>query len=372
MNAEIEGPAFEAWSTDPEIWPKQFEAALAAKGFHRSRAVRARPRKAGRAKPREISEGTAFWQFLPWQQAFVATLPAYMDCAGDFRLGTFKRERDLALNFPHIQFNSPTRKVWLPFYVDREDAETAHERAGVAVPNLIIKNPENGHAHLAYQLIEPVTYYVRSRQTSVEYLADIQRGMIRRLDADKAFAGHLLKNPLSERWNTLQLRDEAYSLAELASYLGRVEMRRWDAGERECGLGRNVMLFDRLRHVAYCEVRRFMKDGATQADFRAQLQSIAASLNHTSGFLTPLALSEVNGIAKSVSGWTWKNFSADLFSDIQRARIKKRWAGHVPLHESRPWEAEGVCRRTWFYRKARAASEANAPLSKNDQAFALR
>ena len=130
------------------------------------------------------------------------TLPAYIDCAGDFRHGTFKRQRDLALNFPHIQFNSPIRKVWLTFDVDREDAATAHERAGVAVPNLVMQNPDNGHAHLAYQLVVPVTFYAMSRPASMGYCADVQRGMIRRLDADKAFAGHLLKNPLSDCWNT--------------------------------------------------------------------------------------------------------------------------------------------------------------------------
>ncbi len=119
----------------------------------------------------------------------------------------------------------------------------------------------------------------------------------------------------------------------MAGHLGNREMRRWDAGERECGLGRNVTLFDRLRHAAYCEVRRFKQDGAALADFRARLQSIAASMNVTSGFVLPLDLGEVNGIAKSVSGWTWKNFSVERFSEIQRARINKRWAGHVSLEQ---------------------------------------
>ncbi len=113
MDIPTESPAFEAWSTGPEIWPKQFEAALAARGFNRSGAAKPRPRKVKWAKPREIGEGKTFWPLLPWQQAFVDTLPAYIDCAGDFRHGTFKRQRDLALNFPHLQFNSPIRKVWL-------------------------------------------------------------------------------------------------------------------------------------------------------------------------------------------------------------------------------------------------------------------
>lgn len=335
--------------------PKQPEGALSATEFETQ--ANPRPRRAWRSVPRK-STSTPFWPLLPWQQGFVDTLPAYMDCAADFEHGTFRRQRDLALGFPHIQVNSHGCKRWMPFDIDRKDAEKAHERSGIAAPNLIMLNPASGHGHLLYELAAPVTYYERSRLASIRYCADVQRGMTRRLDADKAFAGHLIKNPLSERWETLRLHDKAYSLGALANCLDKGDMRCWDTGERESGLGRNVTLFEALCGIAYRKVCHFKQDGASLAAFNAWLQSAAFELNAASGFTVPLAPGEVRSIARSVSAWTWKHFTPDRLSEIQRARANRRWTGHTSLEKSQPWKAEGIGRSTWFRRqKADGRSE---------------
>ena len=160
-----------------------------------------------------------------------------MDCAADFKQhGTFRHQRDLATGYPHIQVNSPGSKRWIPFDLDYKGVEKAHERAGIAAPNLIMLNPASGHGHSLHKLANPVTYSEKTRIIPIRYCADIQRGMIRRLDADKAFAGHLLKNPLSEQWEVIHLHDKAYSLGELAACLDKRDMRPWDNGERESGL----------------------------------------------------------------------------------------------------------------------------------------
>jgi hypothetical protein len=262
------------------------------------------------------------------------------------------------LNYPHIQVNSPCRKVWLPFDLDSSDGVRAHEAAGLPAPNIVVENMANGHAHALYQLSVPVTFYARSRQISIEFLADIQRGMTRRLGADKGYSGHLAKNPISEAWRVHHLRDGAYSLTDLARSLKPKDMRKWGKGERECGLGRNVALFDALRKdFAYRDVRRFKAEGRSQSEFRARLQSIAMGLNETMGFHAPLLISDVRGIVKSVSRWTWKHFTPETFCKIQRARIKKRWKDHTPLSVSKPWEAAGVSRATW-YRQRKANGQA--------------
>src|SRR5271165_321484 len=319
------------------------------------------PRRSARPKPRpyEAREETLFWPLEPWQQAFVNMLPAFPDCAGeDFRQGTFGRPRDLALNYPHIQPNKPMCKVWLVFDLDRRGGEHAHERASLPPPNLIMMKPANGFSHLGYGLRVPVTYYERSRRTSIDFLADIERGMVRRLDADKAFAGHLIKNPLSESWITSHPRDELYFLGELAACLDKRAMKPWAKGELETGLGRNVALFNELRQFAYREVRSFKGSGASLRDFRARLESKAAGLNVASGFVAPLAVSEVNGIAQSVSKWTWRHFNEERFqrfSELQSWRgtrgNAKRWAGHTTAAEQAA--AAGISRRTLFNRKAR-------------------
>jgi len=344
------------WSKDQEILRRQIEAVLGKRSSPKL-AKKKKPTKHNAKPRREPKQIQRFWENEPWQENFISTLPPYIQCAGeDFAKGTFKRSRDLALNYPHIQVNSPCRKVWLPFDLDSSDAVRAHEAADLPAPNIVVENMANGHAHALYQLSVPVTFYARSRQSSIHFLADIQRGMTRRLGADRGYSGHLAKNPISDAWRVHHLRDGAYSLTELAHPLRRKVMRRWEADERESGLGRNVALFDALRKdFAYRDVRRFKAEGRSQAEFRARLQSIADGLNATMDFHAPLPASEVRGIVKSVANWTWKNFSVEGFRRHQRrASAKanaKRWKDHTPLSVSRPWEAEGISRRTWFRRQ---------------------
>jgi hypothetical protein len=264
------------------------------------------------------------------------------------------------MNYPHLQLNSPYRRRWLSFDLDRSDAATAHEAAGVAAPNWIVINPANGHAHADYELAAPVTYYAKSRWTSINYLADIQHGMTTRLDADMGYSGHLTKNPFHENWITIPLRETPYSLGELASYLTKDERRRRTRkrkGEAEmCGLRRNCSLFDWVRlEIAYPHVIRFKRDGASFRDFLNFVFNAALDKNRSEFSGNPLTIGDVSGIARSVAKWTWKRFSPDAFSELQRARgirgMAKRWAGHTPLHESKPWEAENIGRATWYRRQ---------------------
>jgi hypothetical protein len=351
---------FEVWSTTPEEQERQIALVLG-----RSSAAKKRPRRrAKRPKPREVGEGAIFWEREPWQQAFVDTLPAYPNCAGmDFRHGIFKRSRDLALNYPHIQPNMPMRRVWLVFDIDREDGGQPHERAKLPPPNIVMVKPENAHSHLGYRLRAPVMFYARSRPASIDYLAEIERAMVRRLDADKAFAGHLIKNPLSENWNTSHPRDEPYTLSELAGYLDKREMRPWTKGELETGLGRNVSLFNALRQVAYREVRTFKRNGGDFPGFRTRLHDVAGGLNVTSGFAGPLDLSEISGIVRSVAKWTWGHFSEEQFSELQRWRGSRgnanRWAEHTTAAERAA--AAGVSRATWYRQRIAGGTETAKP-----------
>jgi len=71
-------------------------------------------------------------------------------------------------------------------------------------------------------------------------------------------------------------------------------------------------------------------------------------------FALPLPLAEVRGIARSVAKWTWRHFSNEKFSELQRHRINIRWADHISAEMTKPWAAEGVSRATW-YRQRRDA-----------------
>jgi hypothetical protein len=227
------------------------------------------------------------------------------------------------------------------------------------MPNLIIENPKNGHAHYAYELTEPVTYFDRSHQTPISYLADIERGMVRRIDGDRAYGAFLAHNAAHGAWRVSRPRTVPYRLGDLAQWLEPSDMKGWTSGEREAGLGRNVTVFDELRKFAYGEVRGFKSAGAGAGEFRSRLWEYASELNRSS-FASPLHRSEVVGIVRSVAKWTWAHFTPTKFREIQSKRgirgMASRWAGRVPLDKSRPWEKEGCSRATWFRRQKAARS----------------
>ena len=209
----------------------------------------------------ETGEPNRFFSLEPWQEAFVRTLPRFCECTNDFELGTRIKERDLALNAAHIQVNTPMVRRYIVADVDRSDAAEAHVKAGVAQLNIIAINPVNGHAHAFWELATPVTYFARSRWASIQYCSEVQRGLFRRLGADFSYNDGLPKNPISDWWDVRHVHDRAYSLRDLAATLTSKDMRSWQKGERETGMGRNVILFNELRYTSYgrvvsCQRRR--------------------------------------------------------------------------------------------------------------------
>jgi hypothetical protein len=91
------------------------------------------------------------------------------------------------------------------------------------------------------------------------------------------------------------------------------------------------------------------------------LQEKANELNRNLDFTAPLSFAELRGIIKSVARFTWRNFSLERFSEIQSKRgirgMASRWVGRTSLDESRPWEADGISRRTWFRRQKAASAQ---------------
>ncbi len=286
---------------------------------------------------------------------FPSKLPARPYCCDSFDFGLYRQPRERALGFRYIQYNEPERRRWLLLDLDFVGAAEAYDRANVAVPNYVLENPANGHAQYAYELRTPVTYYGKSHESPITFLRDIERGMIRRLGADKAFAAMTTKNALHPAWRVSRPRSIAHDLGGLAQWLEPADMKAWARGEREAGLGRNVTVFEALRNLAYGAVLRLKAAGAGVAEFRAWLWKCAAEINVASSFAYPLHGAEINGIVKSVSRWVWKHFTPERFSEIQRARGVQgnavRWSGHTSAAEQAA--AEGISRRTLFNRKAR-------------------
>jgi hypothetical protein len=285
--------------------------------------------------------------------AFPGMVPQKPYCADELSDGLRIRSRSLALQRRHLQLNHPASLAWMVHDIDQPAAYVAHEDANLPQPNVIMVSPHNGHAHAAYLMATPVATHSASRLKPLRFYAAVERGLARRLGADRCYSGLIAKNPLHTHWRVEWRRAEPYTLGELGDALFARDMRPDITASETLGLGRNVTVFDELRRIAYREVRQFKRDGSSLAPWLARCESLAAALNQQ--FPMALSPSEVRGIAKSVAKWTWRNFSAERFSArqtrlSQRANAK-RWAGHESAEKLQPWQTLGISRRTYYRRK---------------------
>lgn len=291
---------------------------------------------------------------------FDLRLPRRPHATDDFEQGAFRRPLEEALTKRYVEYNPFGRVSWLIFDIDRDDAFEAWEDACLPAPNIFIQNRGNGRGHLAYALTSPVGTIGDSRPEPIRFAADVQRGMTLRLRADPHYTNRFAKNPLHPDWRASSLAIKPYDLSGLRGWLDDSDVWRRTGVEHAVGLGRNCELFDSVRHYAYRKVGEFRALG----HFGPWLEHVRIiAVQHNQGFATPLSISEVRGVAKSVAKWTWTKFGGPGFSEIQAERgrrgAEKRWEGHEALDYLRPWEAHGISRATYF-RRQREAKEAHA------------
>jgi Replicase family/Primase C terminal 1 (PriCT-1) len=290
------------------------------------------------------------------RQLFPLLLPARPYCADDLKFGLQILSRAKALEKLHIQLNGPSSFRWMCHDIDHPHAYFAHRDAIMPQPNVIAINPRNGHGHSAVLLSCPVARHASSRIEPLRFFGAVERGIARRVGADRNYVGLVAKNPLHDRWRVEWRREEPYTLTELADWLVYDDMRPDPTVETTLGVGRNCVVFDELRTVAYREVRDFKRDCNLDV-FRVRLEHVAFGINQQ--FPIALGQSEVRAIAKSVANWTWRHFTEEKFSQKQALRGARRaaqmWAGHTSTESTKPWLAEDISRATW-YRRRRAAS----------------
>jgi hypothetical protein len=299
--------------------------------FEQIEAIEARKAEIRRRrKPQTQSPGRHQYDSL--RQAFPDLVPAKPYCADKLEQGLCIRSKSAALRRRHLQINGPSAFTWMPHDIDQRGAYFAHEDANVPQPNVIMVNPENGHAHTAYLLATPVARHSASRLDPLRFFGAVERGIARRIGADRHYTGLIVKNPLHDAWRVEWRREQPYTLTELAESLFARDMALDRSASTTLGAGRNVTVFDELRAFAYREVLQFKRDdaGATGlAAFRARLERVALGIN--AQFPETLNLPEVRAIAKSVARWTWSRFTPEKFSQRQRHRTQTRTRRHLDI-----------------------------------------
>jgi hypothetical protein len=234
-----------------------------------------------------------------------------------------------ALKRAYIQANPPHLRVWSIYDVDRPGAALAWEDANLPRPSWIAVNLENKHGHLVWGLSAPVLVDSPDlRQGPLRYLCAVEAAYRARLEADQGYSGLLTKNPLHGRWEVYRGPRAGYTLEELVRNFDAEDLSFYVAKSKrpeEVGLGRNVTLFDWLRHWAYRAVRRYRPLRGQFTQWQAECYEKA--LGRNGDFARPLDGRECYHIAKSVAKWTWRKDAEAQARFLARQAAKGRKGG---------------------------------------------
>lgn len=222
-----------------------------------------------------------------------------------------KTDKLTALTMPMIQVNGPRCVRYLCFDIDRKLGALAWEDANLPIPNLIMTNPINGHAHIAYE-IENAVWLKHPKDTRpgdahpVRFLNAVVDAMKDAMGADKHYTGLLVKNPFHDAWVVTVGCNRPYTLSELSAHLDLSPKKK--AKLVEDTDGRNCTLFGSLRLFAYRIVNEYREHGS----FDSFKDSLWNELDRLNDLLSdPLSYLELKGILKSVAKWTWNKYTGN-------------------------------------------------------------
>ena len=263
------------------------------------------------------------WQSVSTLAQFYADLATNPYCTNDKGFSHI-RTKSHAIKHTYIQPNHPEIIKWLVFDIDDPQALFAYHDKGLPRPQIIIKNPENGHAHYAYKLTTPVGNWRKSSQKAMRYLASVQKALRLALEADKSYGGNLVKNPCHTSHDVyLTGAKPSYTLAELAENLD-LELYQAQEPANDEGYGRNYSVFEHVRPYGYALA------SAPYSELVRQLQPIAEQYNQR--FDVPLFPNELKHIVRSIARYCLrKDFTAShkTWSELQSHRSKMRWGDNT-------------------------------------------
>jgi len=266
-------------------------------------------------------------------------------CSNDLSLGTRIRGVELALQYSHIQANTPFEHFRIVLDVDHDISYCADvgewSRFDVPPPNWFALS-DSGWGHVGYELAVPVAKHAKARSAPIHYLSAIEKSLTYYLSADPGYSGLICKNPLSSVWSVGGPREAPYSLAELGSEIDltlkhkRFPVRPDVEGQAfpNTAIARNCYLFDCLRQWAYANVHSYWGGSRDVWESKVELQAWTR-FNHFEGcgfgvdsrgvdHTIPLFYNEVRATARSVADWVWLHFDKRVsdarFSDRQALR----------------------------------------------------
>ena len=282
-------------------------------------------------------------------QHFTERLPKKPYCSDDLDYGLLIRNLPAAARKKYFQPNRHDRKAVLVFDIDRPFGAFAWEENHLPEPNFAVVNPENGHAHLVYNLEIPVLVSsAHAHDAPIRFLAAIQCAYTAALRADRGYSGLIMLNPIHSDWHLVPFDPSgAYDLNELAEYvdLGAPAENDEEGDEEIFGLRRNCRVFDHLRTLAYTKIREFYHVRTAFVAYQAWAYSEAAKINLSKFPHEPLAPQEVAAIARSIARWSWQHLTPEGFSDYQARSSARAVAARRTVRDAKRETARDLRRQ---------------------------
>lgn len=283
---------------------------------------------------------------LPGVQWDELWLPLWPYATNQLSEGIRRERRPVAMTRRYVEANPSALSNLLVVDVDHSDAvlRAVSSVGSHPLPNAVVENPVNGHAHAVWALEEAVTRTEYARRKPLAYAAAVTEGLRRALDGDAAYSGLMTKNPLHMDWSTEWLHGGLHTLGGLEEALdGHMPPARWRETKRFrtniTGLGRNCSIFETARTWAYREVRHhFGSPDTLHTAIHAEVHTRNAE------FAEPLPGVEARAIANSIHRWIttrsrmWKDGAAvyeATFVAIQSARGRKSGKARAARRDER-------------------------------------
>jgi len=274
-----------------------------------------------------------------WEKQWFPLWPLASD---DLRQGIYRMSRTDALEKLHIEANPQAISNLLVVDIDHDDsALRAMWNRQAWLPNAVVENPANGHAHAVWALRAAFPRTEYARRAPLAFAAAVTEGLRRSVDGDQGYSGLITKNPVHQAWEANWLTDHLYELDELREHLdsaGFMPPASWTRTRRKrpVGLGRNCDIFESARTWAYREVRNHW---GNSAGLHHAITTHVHALN--AEYSEPLTFAEAKAIAESI--WRWITTKSRMWRD--GAAVYEATFSLIQHHRG---VKSGEARRAWI------------------------
>ena len=272
---------------------------------------------------------------------------------------SFRTSPAKAWGYPEIEYgNAGSAVAALVLDCDRP-AALARGLPALPPPNWTVWRLANDHAHVVWTLANPVHRHHAAREHPLKYLASIAEYFAHSTGADIGYNGVLAHNP-APRYKSEYKTTWGPAAPYTLDYLASVIPFNWTPPVvRLTAIGRNVALFETGVQWAGREAN-------------ASTEVLPALIVANQTFPHPLPISEVAQIARSIEryrkSWSSRGWHRPSWIARQAARGRKGLGKARKASAStegsnnamRPWEAEGVSRRTWYRNRGKARQATRA------------